>query len=103
VRELLPAVGTARTSTDCPVSARSALNNSEHVDTVSPTGLTRRTVIEHGGHDTGTVGLSVTVTDRLDSFSSSRPLTKLSYSASIYIPVKVDTVADNSAKNYKGE
>ena len=43
------------------------MNVIEHVDTVSPTGLTMRSVIEHGGHEIGTVGTIVTVTDEFVS------------------------------------
>jgi len=75
---LLPAVGTARMLTVCPLSGWSAVNVSEHVDTVSPTGLMSRTVTEHGGHETGTVGLSVTDTDESVSCMTSRPLTNWS-------------------------
>jgi len=49
---------------------------SEQVDTVSPAGLTSRNVIEHGGHEIGTVGRTVTATDELSSSSSSLLLTK---------------------------
>ena len=80
MRELLPAVGAARTLTVCPLSrCMSAVNVSEQVDTVSPTGLTSRTVNEHGGHETGTVGRSVSATDESVSYSSSRLLTKFTY------------------------
>jgi len=43
------------------------VNETEQVDKVSPTGLTMRTVTEHGGHEIGTVGRIVTGTDKLVS------------------------------------
>ena len=63
-RELLPNVGTARMLMVRVVigSSRNA-NVTEHCDTVSPTGLTILNVTKHGGHDIGTVGPIVIVTD----------------------------------------
>ena len=62
-RELLPAVGTARMLIVCPVSGGSLDTKvTEQVDTVSPTRLTRRNVIEHGGQEIGTVGINATAT-----------------------------------------
>jgi len=52
------------------------MNVTEHSDTVSPTGLTMVNVIEHGGHETGTVGLTVTGTDELVSRIFSLPFSK---------------------------
>ena len=39
------------------------VNETEHVDTTSPRGLTMFNVIEHGGHENGTVGCIDTGTD----------------------------------------
>ena len=84
VRELLPAVGTARMLTVCPLHGWSAVNVSEHLDTVSPSELLSRTVRVSGGHEIGTVGLSVTATEGSVSWISSIPSTKWSYN-NIYI------------------
>ena len=43
------------------------VNVTEQVDTVSPRGLTMRKVIEHGGHEIGTVGTIVTAADEVVS------------------------------------
>ena len=68
LRELLPAVGTARMLIVRLVSGGSrAVNVTEHVDMVRPRGLTMRKVSEHGGHDIGTVGVIVTGADRFVS------------------------------------
>lgn len=67
-RELLPAVGTARMLiVRLVIGGSPAVNETEQVDKVSPTGLTMRTVTEHGGHEIGTVGRIVTGTDKLVS------------------------------------
>ena len=43
------------------------VNVTEHVDTVSPRGLTSLNISEHGGHEIGTVGRIVTGTDEVVS------------------------------------
>jgi len=79
-RELLPAVGTARMLIVRPVIGGSlAVKVTEQVDTVSPTGLTRRNVIEHGGQEIGTVGINVTATVESVSWIATLPLTWLFY------------------------
>jgi len=73
LRELLPNVGTARMLiVRLVIGSSLSVNVTEHVDTVSPTGLTILNVIEHGGHDIGTVGTIVTDTEGVVS-SISRP------------------------------
>ena len=63
-RELLPNVGTARMLIVRLVSGGSrTVNVTEQVDTTSPRGLTILNVIEHGGHEIGTVGTIVNGTD----------------------------------------
>ena len=67
-RELLPAVGTARMLIVCAVIGGSRyVNVTEHVDIVSPSGLTMFSVTEHGGHEIGTVGTIATGADEFVS------------------------------------
>jgi len=73
-RELLPSVGTARMLIVCLVCGSSlALNVSEHLDIVSPAGLAGVNVMEHGGHDIGTVGYISTGADKNVSCISTLP------------------------------
>ena len=77
LRELVPNVGTARTlMVRAVIGGSRYVNVTEQVDTVSPRGLTMRKVIEHGGHEIGTVGRIVTGTDKLVSQIFNRLLYK---------------------------
>jgi len=59
----------------CPVIGGSVAENvSEQVEMVSPNGLTKRNVIEHGGQEIGTVGINFTATDESLSRISSLSL-----------------------------
>ena len=62
------------------------MNVSEHVDTVSPRGLTIRKVTLHGGHDIGTVGTIVNGEDGVVSRISTLPSYQLLCNKDALVP-----------------